>query len=261
MNVEVPAQKESSGARSLRRAVDILGLIEQSGRSLSVAEIVSALKLPRSTAYEIIRVLLETNLLAQSQQEARFTLGRRLFEFGMHYRNQDRLLQEGSRVLSALRDETGETVQLSILDEDRVNIVLKEEGNRAVRIISNVGSRVPVNWSAAGRLLVSDFADEDLRRFLERTIAPSPTGRAEMDVPTLMQQVRFYRARGFSTEINEANEHAGCIGAPVLDQEGRCVAAISLAAPESRLHSDEFDALRTEVEAGASRLSSALYAV
>ncbi|NTE68193.1 IclR family transcriptional regulator [Agrobacterium tumefaciens] len=259
MKIDVQPLKESTGARSLRRAIEILGLIESKGRGLSVSEIVGELSLPRSTAYEIVRVLLETRLLAQEDSDAKFKLGARLFELGMHYRSHDRLLQEGSRILAALRDETGETVQLSILDGDRVNIVLKEEGRRAVRIISDVGSRVPVNWSAAGRLLVSDLGDVELKKFLERTIAQSPTGQAEMNVPNLMGQIRAYRKRGYSTETNEANEHAGCIAAPVLNDTQSCIAAISLAAPESRLKSEDFERLKSGVQSAANQLSASLY--
>ena len=39
-------------------------------------------------------------------------------------------------------------------------VLLKEESPQAIRIISRIGSRVPVNWAAAGRLLISDLDDE-----------------------------------------------------------------------------------------------------
>ena len=125
-------------------------------------------------------------------------------------------------------------------------VLLKEEGLRAVRIISRAGSRVPVNWAAAGRLLVSDLDDGLLRRLLAATVAPSPTGQAETDVDRLMAQVRAFRAQGWATEINETNEHAGCVAAPVFNAKGLCVAAISVAAPEQRLSEP---ALGTLVEA------------
>ena len=71
----------------------------------------------------------------------------------MAYRSHVDLLKDGSRIAEQLRDETGETVQLSVLDNDLMMVLLKEEGVRPLRIISQVGSRVPVNWAAAGRLL------------------------------------------------------------------------------------------------------------
>ena len=93
--------------------------------------------------------------------------------------------KDGSQIAEELRDETGETVQLSVLENDLMMVLLKEEGIRPLRIISNVGSRVPVNWAAAGRLLVSDMddkalttpADGDGAPVADRT-GPSPTSRS-----------------------------------------------------------------------------------
>jgi DNA-binding IclR family transcriptional regulator len=161
-------------------------------------------------------------------------------------------------VVRGLRDEPGDTVQLPALDGDRMAVLLKEEGLRAVRIISRAGSRVPVNWAAAGRLLVPDLEDDALRRLLAATVAPSPTGRAETDVERLVAQVRASRAQGFAVGIGETDEHAGCMAAPVLDAAGRCVAAISIAAPEQRLAAPHREAAVEAVVRAAGALSRRL---
>lgn len=248
--------KDGSNARSLLRAIRVLDHLGQSETGRTAAEIVAALGLPRSTAYEILGALTEAGLLEQAPDDSRFRLGPRLFELGMHYRSQDRLLREGSRVLGALRDQTGETAQLSILEVNCAKIVLKEEGHRALRIISTVGTRVPVNWSAAGRLLVSDLGDAALEEFLSRTIAPSPTGRAQMDVAHLAGEIRRFRTQGHAMEVSEANEHAGCVAAPVLSPDGRCIAAVSLAVPEPRLASQDLAALVDMVKTAAQQLTA-----
>jgi DNA-binding IclR family transcriptional regulator len=189
---------------------------------------------------------------------ARFALGHLLHELGTGYRAQVDILREGTRVVQALRDETGETVQLSVMDGPLMHVLLKQEGFRAVRIISNTGSRVPVNWAAAGRLLVSDLDDTALRRLLSATVAPSPTGRAETDVDRLVSQIRAFRASGHAIEIGETNEHAGCIAAPVLDAQDQVVAALSLAAPEQRLNSPDRAILIAAVTTAAAQLGTAL---
>src|SRR3546814_6297539 len=125
-------------------------------------------------------------------------LGRKLFELGMQYRAKIDLLDEGGRIVEALRDATGETVQFSVLDAGMMLVLMKEEGNQPLRIVSRVGSRIPVNWSAAGRLLVSDLDDAALRQLLAGTVAQSPTGRAVTDVDALVQQVRTFRRQGFA---------------------------------------------------------------
>lgn len=250
--------RESGAARSLRRAIAMLDLLHARARPLSMAEIVAGLGIPRSSAYEIARVLSEAGWIAPDG--AGLALGQRLHELGQAQGQQAGLLREGARVVRSLRDETGDTVQLSVLDGDLMRVLLKEEGTRALRIVSQAGSRVPVNWAAAGRLLVSDLPDDALRRLLEATVAPSPTGQAETDVPRLMAQVRAFRARGWATELNETNEHAGCVAAPVLDGEGRCVAALSVAAPEQRLRPPHLEELAEAVTRHAAALSASVAA-
>lgn len=248
----------AAGSRSVRRALKIFELMLQRGEPLPVGEILTALKIPKSTAYDLVRTLSETGYVEPMGKEGRIFLGRRLFELGMAYRAQIDLLKEGSQVVEDLRDATGETVQLSALENGMMVVLLKEEGSRPIRIISRVGSRVPVNWAAAGRLLVSDLDDASLKELLRTRLKESPTGKAPIDLDKFVQQVRKMRRQGYATELNETNEHAGCIAAPVIDASGRCVAAISVVAPEQRLGKPNRDKLIAAVQAAAAQLSSRL---
>jgi DNA-binding IclR family transcriptional regulator len=248
----------ASGSRSVRRALDIFELMLARGEALAVVEIVAALKIPKSTAYELARTLTEAGYLERMGKEGRLFLGRKLFELGMMYRSQIDLLKEGSQVVEALRDATGETVQFSVLENEMMLVLIKEEGSHPIRIISRVGSRVPINWAAAARLLVSDLDDATLQEMLKRTIVQSPSGKAVMEVDKLIQQIRKFRKQGYAVEINEANDHAGCVAAPVIDATGRCIAAISAVAPEQRLGKASRDKLIEAVRAAAEGLSHRL---
>jgi IclR family transcriptional regulator, KDG regulon repressor len=233
------ADEEQGGSRSVRRALEILEFLLQRGEPATVAAIVSALQIPKSTAYELVRTLSEAGYLEPAGRNAGLYLGRKLFELGMAYRSQVDLLRDGSQIVEELRDATGETVQLSVLENDMMLVLLKEEGSRSIRIISRVGSRVPVNWAAAGRLLVSDLDDPTLSALLKRSI-------------------RKFRKQGYATELNETNEHAGCVAAPVIDGSGRCIAAISIVAPEHRLGKQNREELISRVREAAAKLSSRL---
>jgi DNA-binding IclR family transcriptional regulator len=248
--------EDIGGSRSVRRALEIFEFLLQLGGPTTIGEIVSALQIPKSTAYELVRTLSDSNYLEPSRRGGIF-LGRKLFELGMAYRAQVDLLRDGSQIVEELRDQSGETVQLSVLENDMMLVLLKEEGSHPVRIISRVGSRVPVNWAASGRLLVSDMDDDALTRLLEKSVRQSPTGRATTDIPKFIQQVRKFRKQGYATELNETNEHAGCVAAPVIDGSGKCVAAISIVVPEHRLKQNR-DLLTQQVRAAAATLSQRL---
>ena len=229
------AGEGSVGSRSVQRAIAIMETLLQRNEPLGVSEIARTLGIPRSTAYGIVNVLSAAHYLESSGDDGRLFLGPKLFALGMAYGNRIDLMKAGAPIVKELRDVTGETVQLSVLESDMLLVLMKEEGSHPVRIISRVGSRVPVNWAAGGRLIVSDLNDDELRRLLRETVRPSPTGKASTNVEFLMRQIRKFRHRGYSVELNETNEHAGCVAAPVIDASGRCIAAISIAAPEQRL--------------------------
>lgn len=252
------AEAASPESRSVRRTLDIFELMMTEREPLSVATIIDRLRIPKSTAYELIRMLTDTGYLERARRPGTHFLGRRLFELGMAYRAQVDLLKEGSQIVEALRDSTGETVQLSVLENEMMLVLLKEESRQPIRIISHVGTRVPVNWAAAGRLLVSDLPDAELRRLLEHSARPSPTGRAPTDVNLLIAQIRRARAHGYAVELNETNAHAGCVAAPVLDASGHCIAAISIVAPEQRLQRKQRETLIHAVKEHAGRLSHRL---
>ncbi|HXV25540.1 MAG TPA: IclR family transcriptional regulator [Alphaproteobacteria bacterium] len=245
------------GGRSARRVLSIFELMLIRGEPVTVAELVTELAIPKSTAYELVRTLSAAGYIERSGAAAYF-LGRKLFELGMAYRSHVDLLKEGGKIVEELRDETGETVQLSVLENNVMLVLVKEESSKPIRIISRVGSRVPVNWAAAGRLLVSDLTDQELKVLLHRIVKPSPTGRAPTNPDELVRQIKRFRAQGFGFELNEANEHAGCVAAPVTDVSGKCVAAISIVAPEQRLQRRHRELLIASVRRAAEKLSRRL---
>lgn len=248
----------AAASRSVQRALDIFQLLLVRGQSASVKDIVTGLGVPKSSAYELVRILADNGYLEPGPASGHFALGRKFYELGMAYRSQVDLLKEGGRVVEELCQKTGETVQLSVLEDGMMLVLLKEESPQPIRIISRIGSRVPVNWAAAGRLLVSDFDDAALRATLAEHIAPSPTGTASTDIDGLVAQIRAFRAQGYGFELGEANAHAGCVAAPVTDLSGRCVAAISVVAPEQRLRADNRSFLIEATTEAARRLSRRL---
>lgn len=250
-----PEPTDQSGSPSVRRVLRIFEYLLETGEPVSMTSLIDALNIPKSTAYELVRTLTEANYLETAGADGGLFLGRKLFQLGMAYRYKVDLLKDGSQIVRALRDLTGETVQFSVLVESYMQVLMKEEGIRPIRIISHIGSRVPVNWAASGRLLVSDLGDDALANLLRATMSQSPSGQACMDVDLIIAQVRAFRRQGFGIELNEANEHAGCVAAPVIDEHGHCIAAISVAVPEQRLASPNREVLITAVTDAAARLS------
>lgn len=248
------ALSRTSTSRNVLRAFDIFELIKARGEALGVPEISAHLGIPRSTSYDLIRTLIQADYL-EKLPDARCGLGRKLYELGAAYVGQSPLLHHGGEAVRTLRDETRETVQLSVLDSGLMLVVLKEEGLQPVRIISKVGTRVPCNWAAAGKVLLAYLATDEARQILGATVSASPTGKAVTDIDQLCNMLVRTRRAGYGIEVGEVNSHSGCVAAPVFDEAEHCVAALSIAVPQQRLKGRDRDTLIVAVRSAADTLS------
>ena len=253
-NPAAVALSRTSTSRNVLRTFSIFELIKSRGEPLGVPEISAHLGIPRSTTYDLIRTLIQADYL-EKFADAKCGLGRKLYELGAAYKGQSPLLHHGGEVVRALRDEIRETVQLSVLDNGLMFVVLKEEGLQPVRIISNVGTRVPCNWAAAGKVLLAHLGAEEAQQIMSGTVRPSPTGKAITDIEKLSSILARTRRAGYGIEVGEVNAHSGCVAAPVFDVTGNCVAALSIAVPEQRLEGRDRDTLIVAVRSAAGVLS------
>src|SRR5918998_184401 len=105
-----------SGVGVLDKAVAVLASLEGGPRSLP--ELVAATGLPRPTAHRLA-VALEAHGLVRRDDAGRFALGLRLATLGRAAAEGVPLTAAARPALEALRDETGESVQLYVRAGDR----------------------------------------------------------------------------------------------------------------------------------------------
>jgi DNA-binding IclR family transcriptional regulator len=254
-----PKPRTAEGlSRSVSRVLVTLDAMLAKGRPVSISEILDDLGLSRTTAYEMMRTLKRYHYVEQLAGTGKYRLGRRLYELGTAYRDQVDLLKEGTEIASQLCGRTHETVQISVLDTDSMLVVIKNQGTQPIAFVTQVGSRIPINWGASGRLLVSDFSDEELRQRLPAMVRPSPTGKAPTDVDVLIREIREARKRGYAFQLSQAAHHSGAVAAPIIDGSGRCIATISVVAPEHRFRKSHLAMITKAVREAATQLSRRL---
>lgn len=249
---------QKAASLSVVRAIAILDHLHRAGPSVSVAKLCRTLRIPRSSAYQIVEPLVAAGLVERTGVAGGIALGRRLYEFGLAYGDRWLLLQEAPPVVNTLRDETGETAQLTVLDRDEVLVVFKAESNEAIHVATRLGLRVPINWSAAGRLLLSDLTGPELRQRLPDLVKPSPLGKATTDVGALVREIQAARRNGVAIQLNQSIQNIGAIAAPIIDGAGRCIAVISILVPVHRLRSTRRRVLAAPVIRAARQVSARL---
>ncbi|MBN9022471.1 MAG: IclR family transcriptional regulator, partial [Rhizobiales bacterium] len=163
--------------RGLERAFDILGFLRERGEPLRPYEIAMGLGAPKSTAYELINLMLDAGILETADKEGRVFLGRRLYFLGIAYERRFDITRECRRYLDHLAEVTRETSQLCMLYGNKYTVAMMHEGRRPFRISSDVGEPVPIPWAASGRLLGSHMSDVEILDFIPPGDFVLPTGR------------------------------------------------------------------------------------
>jgi DNA-binding IclR family transcriptional regulator len=118
-------------------------------------------------------------------------------------------------------------------------VLAMADGPSHFQVASRVGTRVPLNWTASGRLLVGHLPEAERLELFRRCARSSPTGRAEINPETLSQSAAAAFHDRLSIQVAESDYAVACIASPICDNRGECVATISIVLPEQKVLADE----------------------
>ena len=135
---------------------------------------------PASTIYKIVDELVERSMLTRTGENSVW-LGPRLMRYGLTYRSHMNVFNEAKREMEALAERLGETIQICARDEDMMTVIGMSRGEDHFNVASDVGTRVPLNWTASGRLLLGHLDEHERVRIFRQIARPSTTGKAETD--------------------------------------------------------------------------------
>lgn len=237
------------------RTLQILDALTERERPMSAYELGKATGAPVSTVYRLVDELVDREMLCRRGDNL-IWLGPRLMRYGLRYRASMDLFAEARREMRRLAGETGETIQLCARDGGMMAVIAMEEGRGHFRVTSNVGTRVPLNWTASGRLLLGHLPEPARIAAFTEAARPSTTGIADVDPVELARQSEADFARRLSIQMGQSEFSVACIAAPIRDEHGACAATISivLAERQAELRADE---LARAVQDAALRIESA----
>jgi DNA-binding IclR family transcriptional regulator len=222
------------------KTVAVLAAVADGPRTL--ADLVGATGLPRATAHRLA-VALETHRMLARDAAGRFTLGPRVGEWARSL--PDPLLRAAEPVLTAVRDECGESAQLYRRDGgERVCVAVAERAS-GLRTTVPLGTRLPLT-AGSGAQVICAWSDPDDVAELVKGAAFSPRQLAEV------------RRRGWAQSIAQREPGVASVSAPVLSPAGELLAALSISGPVERLGRNPGAHYAPVLVAGARRITAAL---
>jgi DNA-binding IclR family transcriptional regulator len=230
--------------------LETLGTVPQMG----VSELAKKLALSKGSVYRILATLVRRGYVEKCAGSDRYQLSYRLFAVGSRAAERFGLREAAQPVMERLGAQTGETVNLGVLDDFRTVSVHLVESAHPLRIHMRIGG-VSAHATSTGKILLAALEPAELTRRLAgrrlETITPNTIKRR----PALLEELARVREQGHAVDDEECSLGLRCVGAPVRDHRGHAIAALSVVAPCHRLTPDALTAMIARVCAAAREIS------
>jgi len=233
-------RSDSSNTQSVvLRAVALLAAVATRGEAVPLGAIAEATRLPKPTAYRLLRELADGGWIVREPVGAGgFSPGPRLERLALSLMEHGGSRTVRHSILARLVAELGETCNVTVLDGAQVLYRDRVESPSPLRAHLQPGSRVPLHCTASGKLFLAELPKRRRDRLLEQIRFDRLTDHTLTDRAALEAQLHCIRKQRFAVDNEEYVAGLVCVAVPIPDSRGKTIAAVAVQAPVSRLPSD-----------------------
>ena len=235
---------------SVSNAARVLKAFTPNEREWGVTDLARRLGIAKSTAHRLLATLTDEGLLEQDPGTGRYRLGLIVFDMAAAAQSVD-LHEAVLPPMTELRNRTGETVQVAVLDGREVVYVERLDSPNTLRLFLEVGRRNSAHSTGCGKALLAALPPDQLERTLRGWRMEAKTPHTIVDLAVLRKHLAEARRRGYAVNRRESEVGVISVAAPIRDVSGKAIAAISVAGPAERLEPHELRLAQTTLECAA----------
>ncbi len=254
---EARARRPAGSVQSVERTFDLFEALVEAGTAVTLSELSARAELPLGTTHRLLATLTARGYARQDPESRAYAVGYKIMDWATRI-GASQLLEVARPPMRQLMDETGETVNLVILDRTQIVYADQVAPERLVRMFTEVGNRAPVHSSGAGKVLLAFRPPAEARALMSELDLKGYTPKTITTLSRLEAALAEVRAQGFAVDDGEFEEGVRCLAAPILNGDGVSVAAVSISGPASRVSPDKVPPFSQKLRRCAARISEAM---
>jgi len=245
-----------ASVQTIGRASMVLKVLSESdSEGMRLSDVALAVGLGKSTVSRLLRALIDVGYVETDELGKRYRLGYCLYNLG-HAARRFHIIELARPALSRLATSTDDTIFLSLRDGDQAHCVARQTGAYPIRTLTlSVGDRRPLGVGAGSLALLAFEPESETDRIISTT-REARRPFAAFDDAALREMIRAARARGYAFNDGHIVSAMNAVGVPVIDADGRVVAALSVAAIRERVAPPRLDEMVALLRAEALQLGS-----
>ena len=225
---------------------------------LGITELSKQFGWGKGTVHRLLSSLVEMGYAEQISETGKYQLTIKLFEIGSAVIHRSGIPQVALPVMEDLSGETGETINLAVLDGSEIVYLQRVESMEFLGVNIRIGSRLPAYCTALGKVLLANQSEDVLEDLLRNVRLVQRTPNTITDRRKLREELSAIRERGYALDREEFSVGLRCASAPIQNAKAETVAALSIAGPATRLTEDRLSSLAQLVIEAASSISGKL---
>lgn len=249
--------RENKLVMSVAKAFRLLDILSEAKSPLSLAELSERTGWPKSTVHGLLSSMRESSVVEQ-QPDGRYFLGVRLFEYGCTVSGCWSISELARPYLQHLASKTGESVFLSVLNQNEAITIDQVESRAGLRVVSEVGTRLPIHCTSQGKVFLASMPESEAVRILKLKALPAYTPHTLVVLKDLVKDLGAARRQGYAVEDGEYKIGLGSVSAPIRDISGQVKYAVGIIGMFRRGDSPEFRSAISLTQDTAAQISTAL---
>lgn len=244
-----------------RAALRIVSHLAAHGDPVPASLIARALDLPRSSTYQLLRVLMDEGYVVHYPELRAYGLGGHVAEIGSAVLRASRLGSLAMPLLDRVVAEAGLPVaaQLAVLHGSDVSYVGQVSAPRAPTTVVRVGVRLPAHLTATGRAMLAALPAAQVRAlYPHRDALITRQGIGPATLADLDGILAAARERGVASEDGEITADYASVAAVATDRGGYPAAAIGATFRSGAATPDARERVAEAVTAAAAQLTARL---
>ncbi|MBW4079224.1 MAG: IclR family transcriptional regulator [Acidobacteria bacterium] len=253
-----PEDEENFPAPAVVTAFSILDLLVKRSGPTRLAEVISELKIPKTSAMRVLQTLAQLDVVRRDSESGAYVLGPHLLNYTYAPRKTEMtLVQEFNVVAEQFRRDYNETVQLAVLGGTDVTFIAKVDSSHPVRLVTHVGRQLPAHATAVGKAILAHEAPAAVQKVLDAGLIKAGPNTITK-VGAFLEELDAVRRNGYATEREESTPNLSCVSAPIFDATGKVVAGFTVCVPVVEIPKQRRTTLIAAVRRAAQSLTEAI---
>lgn len=227
--------------QAVEQALNVLEQFQGSKEKLGLSELSKRLKLTKNKVFRLLATLEAHKYIEQNKVMGNYRLGVKNLLLGLSFARHMGLLKQARPVQESLVKKCNETSFISVLNNYQTVNLDMVESNQLLRVVPQVGAKLPLYCTAAGKVLATNISEENLRKYFQIDGLKKYTGKTIDNPETLFNDIRNFAKMGYAIDNEELDEGVKSIGAPIRDYSRQIIGALSISIPTMRLTSIRTD--------------------